>query len=152
MPKYASERSVAHGAEEMFALVADIEAYPKFVPLCRALHIRGRTSENGKEILVADMTVAYGPVRETFTTRVTLDRPALVITAVYLNGPFRHLDSRWSFDPSGEQSCIVRFTIDYEFRSRSLALLMGSMFDTAFRKFATAFETRANAVYGTAPA
>ena len=152
MPQYASERSVAHSADEMFALVADIEAYPKFVPLCQALVIRGRNVGGASEILVADMTVAYGPIRETFTTRVTLDKPGHVIDAAYLDGPFRHLDSRWSFLPRGPKSCTVHFAIDYEFRSRSLGLLMGSVFDAAFRKFATAFEVRADAVYGVAPA
>jgi coenzyme Q-binding protein COQ10 len=148
MPKFSSERRVAHSAADMFALVADVESYPKFVPLCRALAVKGRASEEGKEILVADMTVAYGPVRETFTTRVTLDRPGLVIRAEYINGPFRHLDSRWTFAPDGEHACVVRFAIDYEFRSRTLAALMGSMFDAAFRKFAEAFEARADEVYG----
>jgi len=148
MPSFASERQVAHSAADMFALVADVESYPKFVPLCRALVVRGRAVEEGRDIVVADMTVAYGPVRETFTTRVTLDRAALTVRAEYVNGPFRHLDSRWTFVPTGEKSCLVRFAIDYEFRSRSLAMLMGSMFDRAFRKFAEAFEARADAVYG----
>ena len=152
MPKFASERRVAHSAADMFALVADVEAYPKFVPLCRALIVRGHATEEGRDIVVADMTVAYGPVHETFTTRVTLDRAALTIRAEYVNGPFRHLDSRWTFAPTGERSCLVRFAIDYEFRSRSLAMLMGSMFDRAFRKFAEAFEARADAVYGKATA
>jgi coenzyme Q-binding protein COQ10 len=148
MPKYASERRVAHSAAEMFALVADVESYPKFVPLCQALTVRGRSREGEAEVLVADMTVAYGPVRETFTTRVRLDQPGLIIDASYLNGPFRHLDSRWSFTAIDLKSSIVRFAIDYEFRSRSLALLMGSVFDRAFRKFADAFEARADTVYG----
>ncbi|HEY5082735.1 MAG TPA: SRPBCC family protein [Bauldia sp.] len=148
MPKYASERPVTHSAEEMFALVANIEDYPKFVPLCQALVVRGHSKEGDREIVVADMTVAYGPVRETFTTRVTLYRPGHTIAASYLDGPFRHLDSSWSFVSTGEKSCTVHFAIDYEFRSRSLGLLMGSVFDTAFRKFAGAFEARADAVYG----
>jgi coenzyme Q-binding protein COQ10 len=148
MPKFASERQVAHSATEMFALVADVEAYPKFVPLCRALMVKARSVEEGREVLVADMTVAYGPVRETFTTRVTLDRPNLAVRAEYINGPFRHLDSHWTFTPTGERSCLVHFAIDYEFRSRTLAALMGSMFDKAFHKFAEAFEARADEVYG----
>jgi coenzyme Q-binding protein COQ10 len=148
MPKFGSERRVAHSASEMFALVADVESYPKFVPLCRALSVKGRAVEEGREVLVADMTVAYGPVRETFTTRVTLDRAALVVRAEYVNGPFRHLDSRWTFEATGERECLVRFAIDYEFRSRTLAAIMGAAFDTAFRKFAAAFEARADEVYG----
>jgi coenzyme Q-binding protein COQ10 len=148
MPSFSNERPVAHSAAEMFDLVADVESYPKFVPLCRALVVRGRATEEGRDVIVADMTVAYGPVRETFTTRVTMDRAALTIRAEYVNGPFRHLDNRWAFVATGEKSCLVRFAIDYEFRSRTLATLMGAMFDTAFRKFAEAFEARADEVYG----
>ena len=148
MPKFATERRVSHSAADMFVLVADIEKYPEFVPLCQRLVIRKRSVEGKRAILVADMTVAYAIVRETFTTRVTLDKPALTIDAQYLDGPFHHLDSRWVFTPEGEGACLVRFNIDYEFKSRILAALMGAAFDAAFRKFASAFEARADQIYG----
>jgi coenzyme Q-binding protein COQ10 len=147
MPKFETERRVSHSADDMLALIADLERYPDFVPLCQRLIIKARSVEVGRDILVADMTVAYKIIRETFTTRVTLDRAARTVDAQYLNGPFKHLDSRWSFTPEGEGACIVRFAIDYEFKSRALAALMGAVFDTAFRKFAAAFEKRADAVY-----
>src|SRR5260221_4555015 len=152
MPKFETERRVSHSADDMFALIADIERYPQFVPLCQRLVIKGRSAESGRDILVADMTVAYKIIRETFTTRVTLDRAARTIDAQYLNGPFKHLDSRWSFTPAGEGACLVRFAIDYEFKSRALAAVMGAVFDTAFRRFADAFEKRADVIYGKAPA
>ena len=99
--------------------------------------MRQRIEEpEGVEILVADMTVAYKLVRETFTSRVTLDRPNLQILVEYLEGPFSHLENRWTFQPLGERACEVEFFISYEFRSRMLGLLMGSMFDLAFRRFA----------------
>jgi coenzyme Q-binding protein COQ10 len=98
-------------------------------------------------VLVAQMTAAYKLISETFTSRVTLDRPNLQILVEYLDGPFSRLENRWSFRPSGEGSCEVEFFITYEFRSRMLAMLMGSMFDLAFRRFATAFEERADLVY-----
>jgi coenzyme Q-binding protein COQ10 len=146
MPKFETERRVTHSADDMFTLIADIERYPEFVPLCQRLIIKARSIDGGRDILVADMTVAYKIIRETFTTRVTLDRAAKTVDAQYLNGPFKHLDSRWSFTPEGEGACLVRFAIDYEFRSRALAAVMGAVFDTAFRKFAAAFEKRADAV------
>ena len=117
--------------------------------MCEKLVIRGRSGDSGHEVMVADMTIAYAVVRETFTTRVTLDRPALVIDADYLDGPFHHLDSRWSFVPEGEGACLVRFAIDYEFKSRMLTAVMGGAFEGVFRKFGEAFEARADAVYGT---
>ena len=132
----------------MFELVADVEKYPQFVPLCSALAVKSRTEKNGTTILVADMTVAYKIVRETFTSRVTLDRSNLKILVEYLSGPFKRMQNRWSFHPMGEDACDVEFFIDYEFRSRALAVLMGAMFDAAFRRFATAFEQRADEIYG----
>ena len=133
----------------MFDLVADVDRYPQFVPLCQALRVRRRTSgENDTEVLVADMTVAYKFVRETFTSRVTLDKPNLKILVNYLDGPFSRMENRWSFKPTGEHACEVEFAIDYEFKSRTLGMLMGAMFETAFRRFSAAFEQRADKVYG----
>jgi len=153
MPQFSSTRRVRHSAANMFDLVADIEQYPQFVPLCQALKIRSRVPEPaGVETLVANMTVAYKFVRETFTSRVTLDRANLEILVEYLEGPFQKLNNRWTFRPAGEHACDVEFFIAYEFRSRALGALMGSVFDAAFRRFAAAFERRADLVYGSGPA
>jgi coenzyme Q-binding protein COQ10 len=147
MPQFSTRRRVRHSAAEMFDLVADVERYPEFVPLCRALTVRRRTPEgDGVEVVIADMTVAYKLVRERFRSKVTLDRPNLQILVEYLEGPFSHLENRWTFVATGGQVCEVEFFIDYEFRSRTLGLLMGAMFDAAFRRFAIAFERRADDV------
>lgn len=149
MPKHTTERRVNHPARDMFDLVADVERYPEFVPLCQRLVVRGRSQDDaGREVLIADMTIAYKLVKETFTTRVTLDRADGTIRSEYLDGPFHHLDSRWRFTPEDEQSCLVGFTIDYEFKSRVLGAIMGSVFDGVFRRFAEAFEARADALHG----
>jgi coenzyme Q-binding protein COQ10 len=148
MPQFTTTRRVRHSAADMFDLVADVERYPEFVPLCRALKVRKRIPEpEGVEILVADMTVAYRFVRESFSSRVTLDRPNLQILVEYLEGPFSRLENRWAFHPTGERTCEVEFFIAYDFRSRTLGLLMGTMFEAAFRRFAVAFERRADVVY-----
>jgi coenzyme Q-binding protein COQ10 len=148
MPQFSTTRPVRHSAAEMFDLVADVERYPEFVPLCRGLKVRKRIPEpEGVEVLVADMTVAYKLVRESFASRVTLDRPNLQILVEYLEGPFSQLENRWTFHPTGERTCEVEFFISYEFRSRALGLLMGAMFDAAFRRFAAAFERRADVIY-----
>lgn len=154
MPSFRSKRRVRHSATEMFDLVADVERYPEFVPLCESLQVRRRVSSGeGVDILVADMTVAYKVFRESFTSRVTLDRPRLSIVVEYLDGPFSRLENKWNFRPDGDhgsavQASEVEFFIAYEFRSRTLGLLMGAMFDAAFRRFAEAFEARADKVYG----
>src|SRR5271170_5203243 len=149
MPELSTTRRVRHAASEMFDLVADVDHYPEFVPLCRSLTVRKRIKEGGKDVIIADMTVAYKLVRETFTSRVTLDRPNLEILVEYLEGPFRRLNNRWNFRPVEDHVCDVEFFISYEFRSRVLGMLMGAMFDAAFRRFAGAFERRADQVYGT---
>ena len=148
MPQFRTKRLVQHSAVDMFDLVADVERYPEFVPLCQSLRVRKRTRGEGTETLVADMTVAYKVMRETFVSRVTLDRPNLKIQVEYLDGPFSTLDNRWTFTPTGERTCEVEFFIAYEFKSRVLGMLMGAMFEAAFRRFAGAFERRADAVYG----
>ncbi len=149
MPEISTTRRVRHGAEEMFDLVADVEHYPEFVPLCQSLKVRQRIQQDGKDVIVADMTVAYKLLRETFTSRVTLDRRNLEILVEYLEGPFRRLNNTWKFRAVDGRVCDVEFFIAYEFRSRALGLLMGAMFDAAFRRFAAAFERRADQVYGT---
>jgi len=149
MPSFSNKRRVRHSAPEMFDLVADVERYPEFVPLCQSLKVRQRTPKpDGTEIVVADMTVSFNLVREGFTSEVTLDRPNLKITVRYLRGPFSNLENRWTFEPGGEEACDVGFFLAYEFKSRMLAMLMGAMFDAAFAKFSAAFEKRADVVYG----
>ena len=153
MPHFTTRHSVGHSADDMFALVADVRAYPEFVPLCQSLRVRGESAlEGGRSVIVADMTVAYKMFRETFTSRVELDPAGRTILVTYLDGPFRKMENRWRFEPTGEGTCVVEFFIDYEFRSRTLAALMGAMFDKAFRKFSTAFEARADQLYGASPA
>ena len=148
MPVFQTTRQVRHSADRMFDLVADVERYPEFVPLCQALRVRSRAPQGDTEIVTADMTVAYKIFRETFRSRVTLDRPHGRILVEYLEGPLRKLENRWTFRPLDERSCEVGFYLSYEFASRTLAALMGAVFDAAFRRFAEAFERRADVVYG----
>lgn len=148
MHSYRTTRRVKHSAARMFDLVADVERYPEFVPMCESLSVRKRSGEaEGVEIIIADMAVAYKIIRETFTSRVTLDRPKLAILVEYLDGPFSHLENRWRFRPEGETSSEVDFFIAYEFKSKMLGMVMGALFDSAFRRFAEAFERRADRIY-----
>ncbi len=148
MPAFTSDHRLRHTADEMFNLVADVERYPEFVPMCERLSVRRRQkAKQGTEALVAEMTVGYLLIRETFTSKVLLDRPNLAIEVAYIDGPFRHLDNFWRFTPEGT-GCAVHFSIDYEFKSRVLQLLAGAMFDTLFRRMTAAFIERADVVYG----
>jgi coenzyme Q-binding protein COQ10 len=149
MPRFSNRRRVQHRADQMFDLVADVERYPEFVPLCQALKIRQRKNNpDGTETVVADMTVSFKLVKETFTSEVTLDREHQKILVRYLKGPFSNLENRWTFEAKGEEACDVGFFIAYEFKSKMLATLMGAMFDATFSRFSAAFEKRADMVYG----
>lgn len=149
MHVYETTHPVAHSAEEMFALVARIEDYPKFLPLCEALDVTRREAEpGGNEVLVATMTVGYGMIQESFTTKVHLEKEARTILVEYLDGPFTFLENRWRFRPTGEGTSEVEFYIAYAFRSRLFERLVGKLFAKAVERYTGAFETRADAVYG----
>jgi coenzyme Q-binding protein COQ10 len=153
MPRFSNKRRVGHTADQMFDLVADVERYPEFVPLCSALKVRQRhANPDGTETLISDMTVSFRLVKETFSSRVTLDRAGRKILVEYVSGPFSSLENRWTFDPKDDGGCEATFFIAYEFKSRMLAILMGTMFDTAFARLSAAFEKRADAIYGRKPA
>ena len=143
MPKYETTRSVAHGPMKMFDLVADVEKYPQFLPLCKALTVRSRKERDGDTILVADMTVGYKAILETFTSQVYLKPDEQVIEVKYLDGPFRYLEDRWLFVDK-ENGCEIDFFIDFEFRSRLLQNVMEPLFHEAVRRMVRAFEKRAS--------
>ena len=148
MPSFRTTQRIDHSAQAMFDLVADVERYPEFLPLCTGLTVLSRREKGDREALQATMSVGYKRISETFTTQVILNRPALAIDVQYIDGPFRYLTNEWRFEPAGEGACDVHFFIDYEFRSRTLGLMMGGMFDRAFNMFVEAFRKRADALYG----
>ncbi len=153
MPSFDTTRRVQHTAAQMFDLVADVETYPQFLPLCTALRVLRRTQEGEQEVFVAEMQVGFKAIRETFKTRVACDGPTKHILVEYIDGPFRYLKNSWAFrDTADGHGAHVDFHIEYEFKNRMLGMLMGSMFDQAFRRFADAFEKRADRVYGRPPA
>ncbi len=149
MPSFATKRNVGFTAAQMYGVVADIERYPEFLPLCTGLRVLSRSArhETGGEELTARMSIGYKAIAESFTTRVVLkpDQPAIDVN--YLDGPFKRLVNHWKFHDSGERRSEIDFYIDYEFRSAFLAVVMGSMFEQAFRRFSQAFEERARKIY-----
>ena len=148
MPSFRTTERIDHSAEAMFDLVADVERYPEFLPLCTGLNVLTRREKGDREALTATMSVGYKRISETFTTQVILHRPALAIDVQYIDGPFKYLTNEWRFEKAGEGACDVHFFIDYEFRSRTLGLMMGGMFDRAFNMFVQAFRERADRLYG----
>jgi len=122
MPVFQSSRSVGYVPEDMFALVADVERYPEFLPLCEALKVRRRNMlDDGREMLIADMTIGYKAIRETFTSRVTLDSAAMKILVEYVDGPFSYMQNRWSFVPDNSGTRVEFLSITNSNRACSVS-------------------------------
>jgi coenzyme Q-binding protein COQ10 len=149
LPTFETTLRVPFTAEQMFAVVADVERYPEFLPLCESLVVDTREVGSTHTTLTATMHVGYHAIRERFKSRVTLRQQRHEIDVVKIDGPFAYLANRWRFRdvPGGSE---VHFYIDYAFASRMLGVLMGALFDKAVRKYTEAFEARARALYGAA--
>tara|TARA_R110001606_G_scaffold371477_1_gene528268 strand:+ start:133 stop:552 length:420 start_codon:yes stop_codon:yes gene_type:complete len=128
----------------MFDLVADVAKYPEFLPWCVASRIRTRS----EVLLVADLVIGFKAIRESFTSRVSLDRRNLVIQVEYQDGPFKYLNNYWKFYKSEDGACILDFYVDFEFKSRILQKAIELLFGEAVRRMVGAFEKRAAALYG----
>jgi coenzyme Q-binding protein COQ10 len=142
MPTHAERTLVPYRPDQLFDLVADVGAYPRFLPWCVAARVRTRSDT----MLVADLTIGFGPFRESFTSRVALERPRR-IRVTYENGPFRFLNNEWVFLPDA-RGCEVDFFVAFEFRSRILQRAMGVVFGEAVRRMVNAFRKRAREIYG----
>ncbi|MCK8783553.1 type II toxin-antitoxin system RatA family toxin [Roseomonas sp. NAR14] len=142
MPTHAETRFLRYSPEQLFDLVADVRRYPEFLPWCVGARIVSRTETE----LLADLTIGFKIFRETFRSRVALDRPHHVHVQ-YENGPFRYLNNHWRFLPR-EGGTEVQFFVDFEFRSRLLQAAIGVVFNEAVRLMVRAFERRAMQLYG----
>ena len=143
MPRHEERRVLPYAPAQLYALVADIEKYPEFLPWCVAARIRQR----GEELVVADLVIGFKMFRERFTSRVALNKPDRIDVS-YADGPFKRLVNHWVFNPH-PVGCELDFFVDFEFRSRLLDRLIGVLFDEAVRRMVQAFEGRARALYGT---
>ena len=151
MPGHAERRPVAYSAGQMYRLVADVDAYAEFLPWCAASRIFQRTRlEDGDELVLARLIIAFRVFREGFTSRVVLRPGQGRIDVEYLDGPFRHLDTHWRFEPVSETSCEVDFRVDFAFRSAVLDRIVGGLFHHAMERIVAAFEDRARELYGAA--
>jgi coenzyme Q-binding protein COQ10 len=146
LPSFRTVRRVPFTPDQMFDVVADVERYPQFLPLCEGLVVHERKSGAAGEELTATMTVGYKAITERFTTHVVLDRARHMIRVRHRDGPFTHLENEWRFTPAAGGSD-VHFAIDYAFRSAMLSLIVGAAFDKAVRSYTDAFEARARALY-----
>ncbi|MEM6679603.1 MAG: type II toxin-antitoxin system RatA family toxin [Pseudomonadota bacterium] len=150
MPFHAEKKVLPYSDEQLFALVAGIEDYPKFLPWCSACRVRKRIDlGDGREQIDADLVISFKVFREKFGSRVTLDPERRIIDVEYLDGPFRYLNNHWEFhDRPEEARCEIDFSVDFEFKSRTLQAVVGVVFNEAMQRIVRAFEQRAAVLYG----
>ena len=143
MPTHSETRRLPYEAQQMYDLVADVDAYPQFLPWTAAARVRSVTpQDNGSQVMEADLVISFKLFRERFGSRVVLWPEAKRIDTEYLEGPFRHMRSNWVFRDV-EGGCEVEFFVDFEFRNKLLQSAAGLFFYEAMQRVVRAFEARA---------
>ena len=142
MPSVRELRQLPYTPEQMFDLVADVGSYRKFLPWVVATRVRSNTETE----MLADMVVGFKSLRESFTSRVSKDRPH-EIRVHYVDGPLSDLENIWLFRPYGVESCEIEFYVDFTFKNAVFERIAGQYFDRAFRMMVAAFEKRAAELY-----
>ena len=142
MPVHSETRKLPYSADQMYDLVADISAYPQFLPWCSAARLRSNVLGSSSEILEADLVISFKVFRERFGSRVTLWPADLKIDTEYLDGPFKYMVSNWAFR-NVEGGCEVTFFVDFEFKNAILQGIIGVVFNEAMQRVVRAFERRA---------
>ena len=147
MPTHSETKHLPYSADQMYTLVADVASYPKFLPWCAAARIRSRTPQAEGEVMEADLVISFKVFRERFGSRVELNPVTKTIDTRYIDGPFRHMVSTWSF-ADADGGCDVSFHVDFEFKNAVLQGLIGIVFNDAMQRVVRAFERRAAELYG----
>ena len=142
MPTHQETKILPYSAEQMYSLVADVAAYPEFLPWCSAARLRSNVLGSSSEILEADLVISFKVFRERFGSRVTLWPADLKIDTEYLDGPFKYMVSNWEFR-NVEGGCEVTFFVDFEFKNAILQGIIGVVFNEAMQRVVRAFERRA---------
>ncbi len=143
MPVIKRTALLSYSAEQIFRLVDDIESYPEFLPYCRAATVHSRTNDEVR----ASLELAKGSVSKTFTTLNRI-QAGKMIEVKLLDGPFRHLNGYWRFDPLSETACKASVDMDFEFSNRLVGLAFGPIFSALMNSLLDSFVARAKQVYG----
>lgn len=142
MHKHSETRFLPYTPQQLYALVADIERYPDFLPWCAG----ARILERGPDFVKADLIVGYKAIREKFTSLVRLEAGRR-IDVTYVSGPFRQMQNEWRFEPA-PGGCNLSFALEFSFKNAMLSSLLELFFEQALKRMAAAFEARARALYG----
>lgn len=149
MPTHSETRVLPYTAQQMYDLVADVGLYPKFLPWCSAARIKSQTPQGDAILMEADLVISFKVFRERFGSRVILHPKEHKIDTAYIDGPFRYMESTWSFKDV-EGGVEVKFFVDFEFRNAILQGIIGVVFNEAMQRIVRAFERRAADLYGQA--
>ena len=134
---------VPYSADDMYALVEDVDSYPSFLPWCSDVEVHFREDN----VVEASLELHKGKLSKRFRTRNTM-HPKDSMELSLVGGPFRHLAGGWVFQPLGDAGCKVSLELEFEFESRALDLLVGAFFEDACNSLVDAFTQRAAKVYG----
>ena len=147
MPKQEENKIVNFTRDQMFDLVADIDSYSEFLPWCNDSRVIDRKTEDGREIVIADLEIGYDQFVYTYRSEVVLNLDKSNISVRNLDGPFKYLENSWNFSTVDENKCEIQFKIDFELNISLLDVLMKKFFNLAFQKMVDAFISRANEIY-----
>ena len=147
MPTHSETKKLPYTADQMYDLVADVGAYPEFLPWTAAARIRREVDKGDHTVMDADLVISFKVFRERFTSRVVLWPEQKKIDTEYLDGPFKYMVSNWRFEEA-EGGCLVHFHVDFEFRNAILQGIIGVVFNEAMQRVVRAFEDRARALHG----
>lgn len=146
MPTHSETRRLPYSAQQMYNLVADVKSYPEFLPWTAAARIREVVENDDHHVMLADLVISFKVFRERFGSRVTLWPEDKKIETEYLDGPFSHMISNWSFSDA-QDGCDVNFHVDFEFRNKILQTTATLFFNDAMQRVVRAFERRAAVLY-----
>ncbi|MEL7164290.1 MAG: type II toxin-antitoxin system RatA family toxin [Pseudomonadota bacterium] len=146
MPTHSETRFLPYTPQQMYDLVADVSAYPQFIPWCAAARVRKVTPHGNTEVMEADLVISFKVFRERFGSCVVLHPDDMKIDTEYLDGPFRYMKSNWSF-AEADGGCNVSFFVDFEFKNAILQGIIGVVFNEAMQRIVRAFERRAATLY-----
>ncbi len=154
MTRHTESRDLPYSAEQMYALVADVESYPEFLPWTVGARVRERKDVPGGEEMLADLVVSFKVFRERYTSRVLMTPPdeegIAKVDVTAIDGPFEKLVTLYTFTPNGEGACTMGLDVEFQFRSRLLQRAAGMAFELALKQVTKAFESRAAKIYGIA--
>lgn len=142
MPKFTEVRDFPYTKDQMYEMVADVEAYADFLPWCQGVRVYKRTDDS----LYADLIIGFKMFRERFTSHVTFTDDRIEVE--YIKGPLKYLHNHWQFTENDDGGCHVDFLVDFEFRNKIFEKMIGGFFTEAVSHMIGAFEKRADELYG----